>query len=187
MNNKAIMILVLVMFSAMILLISIKQIQENLKGISYGKFNFFLNEPIASGGLIEVISDKEKFTITKFQINISNIQALKSTGKLIVIRQEPLSIDLTEIQNPKNIINSKAIEVGNYVQIKFGIDSYYLEIDNMSQKLFLPSKTITIFNNFEIKKNQDTSLELEFNTKDLIRKYGGFFFFEPNFKVTPKS
>jgi hypothetical protein len=183
MNDKAIIISVLVLFSAMILLISIKQIQENLKGFSYGKFNFFVNGPIASGEAIEVISGKEKFTVTKFQMNISNIQALKSTGNWIILRQEPVSIDLTEIQNPEIIINSKAIETGNYVQIKFEIDSYYFEENNMPQKLFLPSTTVTIFNNFEVKKDQDISLRLEFNTKDLIRKYSSFFFFEPNFKV----
>jgi hypothetical protein len=134
--------------------------------------------------VIEIINGEEKFDITKFQINISNIQALKSTGNWIILRQEPLSIDLTEIQNPEVVINSKAIEVGNYVQVKFEIDSYYLEIDSIPQKLFLPSKTISIFKNFEIKKNQDTSLKLEFNTKDLIRKYGNFFFLEPTIEVS---
>lgn len=187
MNSKAVtslVILVVVLASVMILLITIKQVQENLSEISYGKFNFFVDiKGTNSGKVIEILNGGEKFTITKFKINISNIRALKSNGKWVVLLQGTKSLDLIEIKNPENIINSKAIEVGNYVQVKFKIDSYYLEIDNTPHKLFLPSKTITIFNNFEVKKNQDTSLKLEFNTKDLIRKYGSFFFLEPNFKI----
>jgi len=94
------------------------------------------------------------------------------TTDWFVVVQGPLTYDLINITDIKELLGSKDLEAGKYTQVRLNVESAVVTIDGKEYNLSIPSNSIKLIHPFTIETNKTTTLTLDFDANKSILKTG---------------
>jgi len=113
-------------------------------------------------------------------------EAKESAGWFTVV-EGPVTYDLIQIQDIKELLGSTELTAGKYTQIRLAIDEAKLFISGKENPLKIPSGKIKLVKNFNIKENETTTLTLDFDAQKSVHAAGDKYIMKPTIKVIQES
>ena len=116
--------------------------------------------------------------ITEAIVNLSSIEVHftipgnNSTAGWYTIAEGPLTYDLIQLIDVKEIIAEEDMNAGIYTQIRLHVDSALVTINGTQYDLTIPSKTVKLVKAFFINESETTTLTLDFDVQKSIHQTG---------------
>ena len=131
------------------------------------------------GRLILQITDAPgDLNITEAIVNLSSIEVHyvipgnNSTAGWYTVAEGPLTYDLIQLLDVKEIIADEEMGAGIYTQIRLHVDSAQVTINGTQYDLTIPSKTVKLVKAFFINESETTTLTLDFDVQKSIHQTG---------------
>ncbi len=144
------------------------------------------SEKVGYGTLVIKITDAPGLVVTDVMVNITQISVHsgnESDGKWFDVVNESKVVNLSVIRNVQEILGTTELPAGHYTQIRLYVESALATINGSIYHLTIPSKTIKLVKEFEIKPNETTTLLLDFNLEKSIHMADGKFIMKPEIKI----
>ena len=151
-----------------------------------------------TGNLVLQITDKPALDIEKAEVTISKIQvhlatsgndsnATTESGWLTVV-EGPVTYDLVAINDVNELLGEKQLAAGIYTQIRLDVDKALVTINGTEHNLTIPSKTVKLVKEFEIKDGVTTTLTLDFDAENSVHEASdGKYIMRPTIKVLSEN
>jgi hypothetical protein len=152
--------------------------------------------PEGTGSLFLQITDQPALGIEKAEVTISKVQVhAASTGEnesddgWITVAEEPQTFDLVAIKDVKEFLGLEELAAGRYTQIRLDVDKALVTINGTAYNLTIPSETVKLVRNFEIRENQTTTLTLDFDAERSVHSTGesGKYILSPTITVVQET
>jgi len=116
-------------------------------------------------------------------VNGTNNETNTTSGWFVVV-QGPVTYDLINITNVKQLLGSEELDVGKYTQIRLNVESASIIINGTEYALNIPSSKIKLIHPFNIEQNETTTLTLDFDANESVIKTGnGTYKFQPVVRI----
>jgi hypothetical protein len=130
------------------------------------------------GSLVLQLTDAPDYDITEAIVNLSSIEVHftipgnNSSAGWYTVAEGPLTYDLIQLIDVKEIIAEEEMNAGIYTQIRLHVDSALVTINGTQYDLKIPSKTVKLVKAFFINESETTTLTLDFDVQKSIHKTG---------------
>jgi len=154
----------------------------------------------ATGKLVLEITDAPAgLDIEKAEVTISNVEVHLASEDTTNESNTPVSgwhtivngtktFDLIKLMNVKEVLGSADLEPGKYTQIRLTVETAVAVINGNEYTLTIPSKTVKLVHEFDIVKNETTTLTIDFNAQESIHSTGADeYVMRPTIKVISGS
>ncbi|MBA3063883.1 DUF4382 domain-containing protein [Candidatus Woesearchaeota archaeon] len=119
-------------------------------------------------------------------IEICDSESATGAGWFTIV-EGPKTYDLIEIKDVKEFLGQKDLTAGKYTQIRLTVDSAKLLISGEEKTLKIPSGSIKLVRNFDIKDGETTTLTIDFDAEKSVHQAGSTYIMKPTIKVIQES
>ena len=145
---------------------------------------------IEGNGLIVIrVTDPPAPEVDECLVTLSSIEIDRAKSgeesPWITIVDEPVTFDLTELEELEEFLGNELVEPGLYTQIRMHVDSVTLVVDSEEQPARIPNEKIQIVRLFQVVEGEETALLLDIDGEDSLVVTGqGEFIFTPLAKLS---
>lgn len=162
---------------------NIKEICENVT-IDNSSILNCTNQTIIEENCTNITINKTEEVCENITETIETCSNISETGEnWFTIVEGPLTFDLIQLQDLKELLGQKELTAGKYTQIRLTISNAKLMIGNVEKPLKIPSGRIKLIKNFNIVEGQTTTLTLDFDAKKSVHQAGNKYIMKPTIKV----
>lgn len=131
----------------------------------------------SNGSTVFSISDapmNPTFTqIGAVNLTVSSVLVHSTTnGKWYAVLSSPKSFNLVNLRNISQLVGNTVLPAGAFDEVVLNVTNATVTAQNVTQPLFIPSRSIKIFENFNVSKNATNWINLDINLARSIRVTG---------------